>query len=102
MGLAYGLAAGTCWNSLIYLVKGQRIGTVMGISSGVLNVGCMVTPIVMGYLIDQKGGFYSTICCLSLSLAVCALVVASIVHFIDLNTTKVLKMNVTDRNQFYE
>lgn len=102
MGLAYGLAAGTAWNSLIYLVKGQRIGTVMGIASGVLNVGCMVTPIVMGYLIDQNGGQYTTICWLSLSLAVCGLLVASIVHFIDRTSTKVLQMNVAARNQFFE
>ena len=48
MGLAYGLMAGTVWNGIIYLVKGQNVGTVIGVASAALNFGLMVSPLIMG------------------------------------------------------
>lgn len=102
MGLAYGLAAGSSWNSLIYLVKGKRIGTVLGVGSGFLNIGIMVIPILMGYLIDQAGGQYHTICLLSLGLAVASLVIAGVIYLMDRHSNKILGMNVAERNKFYE
>jgi len=48
MGLAYGLMAGTVWNGLIYLVKGQNVGTAIGIASAALNFGLVMSPLIMG------------------------------------------------------
>ena len=62
MGLAYGLMAGTVWNGLIYIVKGKNVGTVIGVTSAVLNFGLVVSPLIMGFLKDRypllDGGYF--------------------------------------------
>ena len=52
MGLGYGLMTGTTWNSIIYYVKGKRVGIAMGVASSILNVGLVLSPVVMGILKD--------------------------------------------------
>ena len=52
MGLSYGLYAGTAWNSIIYLVPKNVIGTAVGIMSAILNIMLFTVPLMMGDLKD--------------------------------------------------
>ena len=48
MGLGYALLAGTSWNSVVYFVKGKRVGTAIGVTTCILNIGLVISPILMG------------------------------------------------------
>lgn len=52
--MAYGLMAGTTWNVIIYIVNGQKVGTAIGVTNSLLNLGLVVTPILMGELKDHS------------------------------------------------
>jgi threonine/homoserine efflux transporter RhtA len=54
IGLAYGLMAGTTWNVIIYIVNGQKVGTAIGVTNSLLNLGLVLTPIVMGEIKDHS------------------------------------------------
>lgn len=73
----------------------------MGISSCFVNIGLMITPILMGNIKDNtselnNGYFYITR--LSLMLAIASFFVSVIIYLHDINTTKILMMNVEKRN----
>lgn len=102
MGMAYGLMAGTTWNVIVYLVKGQRVGTAIGITSCLVNIGTMVTPLVMGYLKDTTTldfGYYY-VSRVSLSLSLLALFISTVIYYHDCVTTKMLSMSVEARNNY--
>jgi nitrate/nitrite transporter NarK len=98
MGLAYGLMAGTVWNSIIYLIAQSSIGRVMGLMAAANNVGLIVTPIIFGELKDyaphlDQGYYYVTR--LSTTIAIVGLLLACVIfgHDLWLNDS-VLQMSV--------
>ena len=103
MGLAYGLMAGTTWNVIIYIVNGKRVGTAIGMTNCILNLGLMLTPIIMGELKDHSDylefGYY-WVTRFSLAMSVVSLFVGFKVWWHDFTGTKLLTMNVKERNEF--
>ena len=103
MGLAYGLMAGTTWNVIIYIVNGRRVGTAIGTTNCILNLGLMLTPIIMGELKDHSDylefGYY-WVTRFSLVMSLISLYVGFKVWWHDYTGTRLLTMNVMERNEF--
>jgi nitrate/nitrite transporter NarK len=101
MGVAYGLAAGTTWNSLIYLVYGKKIGSLIGMTDLIASLGLFLTPIVMGTMIDFFSDYHQ-ICLLSLTLASLSFIVSLAIQVLDSRSTQLLQMTVKERNDFFQ
>jgi len=75
----------------------------MGITSCLLNLGLMITPILMGFLKDRTEEIdfgYHYVTRLSFLMAMISLLVSIIIFWDDLRTTRLLMMNVKERNDF--
>ena len=89
--------AGTVWNGIIYLVRGRNVGTAIGFTSGILNFGLVITPLVMGMLKDTfphaDGGYY-WVTRYSLLMASLGLIVSLWIYKTDLSGLKLLSDSV--------
>lgn len=77
----------------------------MGITSCFINIGLMITPILMGNIKDNtpeldNGYYYITR--LSLIIAILSFFVSVFIYVHDVKTTKILMMNVENRNLFLQ
>lgn len=101
MGLAYGLMAGTVWNGIIYLVKGKNVGTAIGVTSGALNFGLVITPLIMGLLKDafpEEDAGYLWVTRYSLLMACVGLGTSIWIYRADQAKHQILSDNVEVRN----
>jgi len=65
LGFAYGLFAGSCWNSIVYLVPIEKVGTANGVIGSFLGISLAIMPVVLGAVKDNTeeigyGYFYIT------------------------------------------
>eukprot|EP00352_Strombidinopsis_acuminata_P002512 CAMPEP_0176379736 /NCGR_PEP_ID=MMETSP0126-20121128/30577_1 /TAXON_ID=141414 ORGANISM="Strombidinopsis acuminatum, Strain SPMC142" /NCGR_SAMPLE_ID=MMETSP0126 /ASSEMBLY_ACC=CAM_ASM_000229 /LENGTH=148 /DNA_ID=CAMNT_0017742653 /DNA_START=1169 /DNA_END=1615 /DNA_ORIENTATION=- len=65
LGFAYGLFAGSCWNSIVYLVPIDKVGTANGVVGSCLGLTLAIAPVALGAIKDETedvgyGYFYVT------------------------------------------
>lgn len=85
-GIGQGVFNGSAFNALLYLIQGNNIGSVCGVSSGLQNAGLFVTYTVLGSFKDNHSkddGFY-WVTRFSFILAVLGCLFALLIYIMDL------------------